>query len=86
MADKKLLGDAPIDDSAKRKQINPDDLERSPGVMMTPHDYTPPRKSSGSGTILRGSMAPQSFSRGGMVKHGSPKVSAPCRDTKTVKC
>lgn len=26
------------------------------------------------------------YSKGGMVKAGSPKVSAPCGDTKTIKC
>jgi hypothetical protein len=26
------------------------------------------------------------YAKGGMVKHGSPKVSAPCGDSKTVKC
>jgi hypothetical protein len=27
-----------------------------------------------------------SYNKGGMVKVGSPKVSAPCKDTKTIKC
>ena len=28
----------------------------------------------------------RNFAKGGMVKHGSPKVSDKCSDTKTVKC
>ena len=27
-----------------------------------------------------------SYRKGGMVKYGSPKHTAPCRDTKTIKC
>jgi hypothetical protein len=30
--------------------------------------------------------AAPSYKKGGMVKAGSPKLSAPCGDTKTIKC
>lgn len=39
----------------------------------------------GPGSSMKSNRSP-SYSKGGMVKLGSPKVSAPCRDSKTLSC
>jgi len=47
-------------------------------------DISPTDTNLGGGSRMIG-RAP-TYNKGGMVKLGSPKVSAPCADTKTIKC
>ena len=79
MADEKLR-----DVEAKAAKLPRSMRPRStPNAEINAQEGDKVRRDMGMGYPL----APnQSYRKGGMVKHGSPSVSAPCKDTKTLKC
>jgi hypothetical protein len=73
--------------------ITPQDIENRKGTLRGLYGgprYDPLTEEGASDENLRANQKQRKgqlgYSRGGMVKAGSPKVSAPCRDTKTIKC
>jgi hypothetical protein len=79
----------PMDDPRRfENQIDrPSPSQRQLNFPMLPYSgrrMRPPDDSDEASQRMKNT-APK-FAGGGMVKAGSPKVSAPCRDTKTLKC
>jgi hypothetical protein len=71
MAKERKIPDFSPDDQEKIKQIEAGVLNKRPPDQQAPK----PKQ-----------MLPNFYSKGGMVKLGSPKVSAPCSDSKTLSC
>jgi len=76
-----------IDSQTRRPKIEPKRIgPRAGGGPIRSGDVPGPNDMNiGEGSRRIG--AAPTYSRGGMVKkHGSPKVSAPCSDSKTLSC
>jgi len=85
MADKDDLEDwDPKSGTTVAKRPTPRVPAGSPRQGIPVREISPSDVNLGGGSRMIGRTP--TYNRGGAVKLGSPKVSAPCKDTKTIKC